>query len=257
MLLVRTFLTDIRRIVYQKKTWISLAVTFVIIVLSSGYLVQLGAVDVLTLCCTGMTESANFLMITAVLPMFVYSAAIAEDQKNHCMRYFVSRSGLMRYAISKYLSALMSGMLTFALGMIMAALFFSIFFPFYNGSYQSGDGYARLIESGHTVAYFVLFILHYMLSAACFSVTCFCVASYFEESFIAYTLPIMIYFFLQRFGTGWNVPYWIRPGGLIQSIYDLGSISKTFWLRAAVMIGYCIILGLLSIRGIVYKVRNN
>lgn len=163
----------------------------------------------------------------------------------------------MRYAISKYLSALMSGMLTFALGMIITALFFSIFFPFYNVSYQSGDGYARLIESGHTVAYFVLFILHYMLSAACFSVTCFCVASYFEESFIAYTLPIMIYFFLQRFGTGWNVPYWIRPGGLIQSIYDLGSISKTFWLRAAVMIGYCIILGLLSIRGIVYKVRNN
>lgn len=257
MLLVRTFLTDIRRIVYQKKTWISLAVTFVIIVLSSGYLVQLGAVDVLTLCCTGMTESANFLMITAVLPMFVYSAAIAEDQKNHCMRYFVSRSGPIRYAISKYLSALLSGMLTCALGMIITALFFSIFFPFYNVSYQSGDGYARLIESGHTVAYFVLFILHYMLSAACFSVTCFCVASYFEESFIAYTLPIMIYFFLQRFGTGWNVPYWIRPGGLIQSIYDLGSISKTFWLRAAVMIGYCIILGLLSIRGIVYKVRNN
>ena len=257
MLLVRTFLTDIRRIVYQKKTWISLAVTFVIIVLSSGYLVQLGDVDVLTLCCTGMTESANFLMITAVLPMFVYSAAIAEDQKNNCMRYFVSRSGPIRYAISKYLSALLSGMLTFALGMIITALFFSIFFPFYNVSYQSGDGYARLIESGHTVAYFVLFILHYMLSAACFSVTCFCVASYFEESFIAYTLPIMIYFFLQRFGTGWNVPYWIRPGGLIQSIYDLGSISKTFWLRAAVMIGYCIILGLLSIRGIVYKVRNN
>lgn len=257
MLLVRTFLTDVRRIVYQKKTWVSLAVTFVIIVLSSGYLVQLGDVDVLTLCCTGMTESANFLMITAVLPMFVYSAAIAEDQKNHCMRYFVSRSGLIRYAISKYLSALLSGMLTFALGMLLTALFFSILFPFYNGSYQNGNGYAILIELGHPISYFILFILHYMLSAACFSVTCFCIASYFEESFIAYTFPIMIYFFLQRAGTGWNIPQWMRPGGLIQSIYDLGSISKTFWLRAAVMTGYCIILGLLSIRVIVHKARNN
>lgn len=106
MLFLRTFRTDIRRILSQKKTWICLFLLIALIFFTSSYLIQIGQVDVLTLCCTGMRESASFLMSTAVLPIFVYSASLAEDRKNNSLLYFASRSGLTRYALSKYLAAL-------------------------------------------------------------------------------------------------------------------------------------------------------
>lgn len=248
MLFLRTFWMDIRRILSQKKTWMSLLFAVAVIVFTSSHLIGLGSVDVLTLCCTGMQESASFLMITAVLPIFVYSACVAEDRKNNSLLYFASRSGVIRYAISKYLAALLSSMLLFAAAMLITALIFSCFFPFCTEAYQNGNGYFYLIEAGKPVSYFAMFLLHYMLSAACFSATCFLAASCFQESFVAYTLPVMVYFFLQRIGSNWQIPYWLRPGGLIQSIYDLDSILP----RALVILAYCLLCGILS----VYRIRR-
>ena len=257
MLFLRTFGADIRRILYQKKTWISITLIVLILAGAAQNLIRLiGDIDVLTICSTGLVESASFVMTTAVLPIFVYSAAAAEDRKNNSVRYFASRSGIRAYAISKFLSALVSAMLTFAIGMVMTVLIFSIWFPLYNGSYNAGDGYFPLVESGKMISYFIVFLLHYMLSAACFSATWFLAACCFEETFVAYTLPIMIFFFLQRAALSWNIPYWAKPGGLIQSMYDLGSVAKTFWYRALILAVYCLVLGLVGVKVIERKIRN-
>ena len=255
--LIRTFQMDLKRCILQKRFWFCVVLVFATILLTSGYLFEFGEVDVLMLCCLGMAESSCFLVITGVLPAFAYAGSYSSDHRQKAVRYYSSRSGIWQYAISKYVIALLAGMLVFGLGIVLTALVFSAMVPFYAERYGAGDGYFILVENGHPVGYFVLFVLHYMLSAACFAGTAFFVSVLVPEPFTAYTLPMIVFFLLKRFGEGGISALWLRPGALMEGIYNLGSPAATFGKRAGILLLYCVILGVSSAAGIVRRVRRS
>ena len=196
--------------------------------------------DVTYLLGHALTGSGSTLFILCIAPILPYGMSYASDVEDKALTFWIIRTGTTRYAISKFITAVIAGFMAVGVSIAVFSLILSMFFPMFN-QISSGDSYAVLLKSNEPVVYILAIAVHYALSAALFAGAAMTVSTFISNKFSVVAAPLVIYFVLLRLTDLADLPYFLKAGFLVQNIYSRVSPLAAFLYK---LIPVIIILGI-------------
>lgn len=249
--MIRLLKMDFYRVFTSRRFWLSVLGTGAILLFSVSHIFVYYDQQYIDLCfmfAFSTSEAVNFVILMGVLPMIPYGAAYAMDRQSRAVPYYQIRSGFLPYIVSKYIVAVISGMLVFGLGMFFFLLALSLFYPLDSGCLMTGDGYSQLLENGHAFLYLFCGTLHYMFSAGILTAMGFAFSLLVPDVFTVLAFPMVLYFVLARMTENIpGLPTKLEFGALIQLIWYSESPAETMFLKAAPSMGFFALLLLIVI----------
>lgn len=231
-----------------------IGVSLILFAASSGQIEF--ASDALYLLSIAVGGSGSIIMITGILPVFAYATTFANEWESHITGFWMVRSGVSNYTISKYLITGFTGFLATGLGMTLFLLIMLLFFPLFN-TFTTGDAYESLLLNNQPVLYAVYFIIHYSLSAALMSATAFWVSTLIPNIYTTIAAPLVIYFTLHRIVGQMGLPHYLQPVNWIEGIYNAGSASTSLIVKIITVLILCLLMGIASIKHVRRLVQND
>lgn len=210
-------------------------IIFVMYISCSGFIKETS--DVLYLFGNALTGSGSILFILCIAPILPYGMSFVEDVEDKALTFWVIRSGIEKYSISKFLSSVIAGFLSVATGMIVFTLIMSIFFPLFNGNLHTGDSYRILLENNQPWIYVLVCTVHYSLSGALFAGAAVTLSAFIPNKFSTMAAPIVIYFVLMRLTAYAPIPDFLKPHSLVEGIQDAVSPATTFLYKLIPIVG--------------------
>ncbi|AEE96633.1 hypothetical protein [Mahella australiensis] len=231
---------DLYRAILSFNFIISVAfIIFVMFISCSGFITD--TADVMYLLGHALTGSGSTLFVLCIAPILPYGMSFASDTEDKATFFWVIRTGVKKYAISKFISSIIAGFLSVCIGIVIFSLLMSVFFPLFN-QISSGDSYIALLENNKPIMYILVIAVHYSLSAALFAGGAIAVSAFISNKFSVIAAPIVIYFVLMRLVTHASIPVFFKPDFLVQSIYPNVSPLEAFLYKLMPVI---VLLGIL------------
>ena len=204
---------------------------------------------------SSMFSTGTDTMLIQFLPLLPYATVWVKEYNENASSFWIIRTGVSKYVVSKYLAVLLSGMLAFILGILLFILPLSFHFPLYNeATIGGGDTYEIFLHNGQPFLYFLFFLLHYGLSAALFAGTCMWVSTLIPNRFAAFAGPAVLYLLLLRVTE--TLPPYLQAGMLLDAAYSTGNPITTLLFKAAWTVGLCLLMGAASVSMAKRRVQN-
>lgn len=146
----------------------------------------------------GYFTSVSILCCTAI-----NCTSFLNDYHSNYFRHCVMRSGKLSYTLSKYLSCVITGGLTLALGLIIFILILRVGLPLIaeESSYlelyvRSSDGIftGELLKGGHYIGFFAVYALLAFLFGALWSAVGICLSAFITDKYVASFSPYIIWY---------------------------------------------------------------
>lgn len=146
----------------------------------------------------GYFTSLSILCCTAL-----NCTSFLNDFNSNYYRSCVLRSGKLNYTLSKYLSCVITGGLTLALGLIIFILILRVGLPLIaeDSSYlemyvRSSDSIftGELLKSGHYIGFFAVYALLAFLFGALWSAVGICLSAFITDKYVASFSPYIIWY---------------------------------------------------------------
>lgn len=197
--------------------------------------------------------SGIFIMTLAILPLFPFSLSYAEEHNEKNLSFWVIRAGVKSYIMTKYIAAVLSGMLSYVVGTLLFILACSLRTSlFYHIS--SWNAYVSLLENGQIMLYLVVILIHFSFSAAIFCGLTMCVSVWFSNRFAAVILPMVVYFMIGRMMA--NMPWYFTIIGLIEGVVDAGTVGLSLLVKGAVSLVLLTVMAGIVLDGAERRMRN-
>ncbi|MBP1994323.1 hypothetical protein [Paenibacillus eucommiae] len=222
-------------------------VTLVLFLTSFGMINPLS--DVLSVVKT--TGGGNMILVVGILPLIPFATTFASEWEEGSASFWLVRSGVRNYAVSKVVVSAFSGTLTTFAGILLYALILLIKLPFFS-TITTGDAYAPLLEAGMPVRYLLYSAAHLSLSSALFAVAALWISTYIPNRFTALAAPTVLYFALYRLTRFWDLPLYLNLGTIIEGTYHAGSPQATILFKLGTVTILCLLMGY----GIVGQIRR-
>jgi hypothetical protein len=232
----------------------TLGVLLILLIASSGQIEY--APDALYLFNIAVGGSGSIIMITAILPILVYATSFAIDWESHSTGFWMVRSGIDRYTISKYISAGFSGFLSTGFGMTLFILLMLLRFPLFE-IITTGNAYELFLLNNQPVLYAVYFIVHYSLSAALMTAVAFWVSTLIPNRFTTIAAPLVIYFSLFRIIQQMALPLFLQPVYWVEGIYNAGTPSASLTVKVVIVLVLFLLMGIASVKRVRKLVQND
>jgi len=200
---------------------------------------------------TGGTSGGSLFLLTGVLPIFAFATTFASEWGQKATSFWMIRTGIRKYSISKVIVTAISGFLTTAVGFLLFILLMWIKFPLLF-SPSSGDAYAVLLENGEAIKYLMYHITHVSLTSALFEVIALWVSTYIPNTFVAIASPLIVYFITHRFTTQLDIPEYLKAMWVVESIYHAGTPMYTLLLKLGIVLALCTLMGV----GTIWQIRR-
>ena len=245
---LRLISIDFKRVFTSFRFWCTILIIWLIMSISvynSGGL----ALDIIALCDLANTGSGTFLMTICILPTIPYSASYASDYNTKATRQWSIRCGIVQYSASKFIVAVISGMLTYLMSMIMFSVIASFKLPLFD-SIVTGDTYVQLLTDGKPLQYLCCYMVHYALSAALMAGCAFFVTTLIPNAFMATAVPVVIYFLYLRICNFVAMPEAFNAVNLIQLICPADTPAQTMLAKLVPVSSILSVLCFLSILSI-------
>lgn len=238
---------NVRRAVFSPRFLLSAcSVTLVMFLTGLGLLSN--AHDVIYLC--GLSSgSENLMLIVGILPLFPFATTFATEWEERATAFWMIRTGIWNYAVSKVLVSALSGFLTTAVGIILFVLIALTRFPLFT-KVSTGDAYSVLLDAGKPVQYLCYYIAHISLSSVLFAVAAVWISTYIPNKYAAVAGPLVLYFVAHRFTATLNIPQYLKVGTIVGWVYGIGTPQKTLLLKLGVVAVLCLLMGYGAVRRI-------
>jgi hypothetical protein len=214
-------------------------ILFVMFISCSGFLTK--TQDVIGLLSHALSGSGSTLFILYIAPILPYGMSFAWDLEDRASPFWVIRTGVREYAISKFISSAIAGFLSVTISIILFTLIMSKFFPLFK-SISNGNPYAALLENNRPSMYIFAIAVHYALSAALFAGGAITVSAFIPNKFSVIATPIVIYFVLMRLTDKVLIPDVLKISFLVQGFYPNVSPFEAFMYK---LIPIIVLLGIL------------
>jgi len=200
--------------------------------------------------------SGNFILIVGILPLIPFATTFASEWQARATNYWIIRSGVRNYAISKIIVSAFSGFLATFAGILLYALILLIKLPLFT-HITTGNAYAPLLEEGMPVQYLLLSAAHLSLSSALFATAALWISTYIPNRFTAITAPIVLYFTLYRLTRFWELPPFLQLGILLEGTYHAGSPQATIFFKLGTILILCALMGFGTVGQIRRRVQHD
>jgi len=245
---------DLYRALFSLNFVISIASVMLVMFIScSGFITD--TANAIYLLGHALTGSGSTLFILCIAPVLPYGMSFASDMEDKALPFWIIRAGTKRYAVSKFISAVIAGLLSVAISIVALPLIMSLFFPMYN-DISTENSYAALLKNNRPGMYILAIAAHYSLSAALFSGTAVAVSSFVPKKFISVSVPVVIYFVLMRLTDLTGLPLYLKASFLVQGIYPDVSPVAAFMYKLIPVACVLSILLIISVRQIRKRVET-
>ncbi len=246
----KAFLTDLRRRIFSPGFVIMTIIAALSYILSSvdelRYAWNYSGADVLYFWNIaqniGYFTSVSILCCTAI-----NCTAFLNDYRSNFYRSCVLRSGKLSYTLSKYLSCVVTGGLTLALGLVLFILIMRIKFPFIAEESSYLESYIRssntmftgkILEGGHYFGFFAVQTLLAFLFGALWSSVGICLSAFITDKYVASFSPYIIWYASRSILSGI-----FKTEAIFNGNYNIGGIGGSILWAIAYFGAVIIILG--------------
>ncbi|MBW4081238.1 hypothetical protein [Paenibacillus sp. S150] len=124
-----------------------------------------------------ISGSGNIPLIVGILPLIPFAITFASEWEERAVSFWIIRSGVRAYAISKVMMSACSGFLATFTGILLHTLLLWTQLPLYT-NFQTGDAYAPLLDAEMPWLYLLSAAAHLSLSSALFAVAALWISAY-------------------------------------------------------------------------------
>lgn len=240
---------DLKRALLSFSFMASVGSILLIMFVSSSGFMSYAMIDVVHLIEHALTGSGSTFFILAIAPILPYGMSIALDIEEKVSPFWIIRSGTKKYAVSKFLSAIIAGFLSVMVSIIGFSLILSLFFPLLN-VVSVGSSYATLLENNFPIRYILVIAFHYSLSGGLFAGGAIVISTFIPNKFSVVAMPIVIYFVLVRLTDLAPIPHFLKVSVLVQDIYPNVSPLASFLYKLIPIIVILFLLGSVTVKQI-------
>ena len=152
----------------------------------------------------------NFFTIY-ILPVMVYAVTLVKESETRASDYYIIRTGVGRYTLSKILASATGGyLLVFLELLICMTALKAAGFPWYTFR-SDGTPYSAAMEQGKVIYGFFMFLLDMGWGGAVVSVFGLTVSVFIENSLAAAAAPLAVTLFLSRVVDQLKLPFDFNP----------------------------------------------
>lgn len=199
---------------------------------------------------------STYVLLVGILPLFPFATSFATEWNNRAISFWIIRTGVKNYTVSKLITNAFVGFLTTAIGMILFTLILRIKFPFFVDMH-SDNAYVPLLYMDMPISYLFFHITHVSLTSILFATIALWISTYFPNKFITLAAPLVLYFVLHRFTTQLNIPAFFKAHMLVEQIYDAGSPLLSLLVKLGIVFCLCLIMGFATFKQIQRKIRHD
>lgn len=190
----------------------------------------------------GYFTSVSILCCTAI-----NCTAFLNDYHSNYYRNCVLRSGKLSYTLSKYLSCVITGGFTLALGLVIFFLILRIKFPFIAEGSSYLEHYIRssrlmftgkILESGYYFGFFAVQTMLAFLFGALWSAVGICLSAFITDKYVASFSPYIIWYTSRSILSGI-----FKTESIFNGNYNIGGIGGSILWAIAYFGTVIIILG--------------
>lgn len=200
--------------------------------------------------------SENMMLIAGILPLLPFAVSFADEWEEHAAGFWMIRTGIRHYAVSKVLVSAVSGFLTTAAGLILFILIALTKLPLFINS-TAGNAYSVLLDAGKPVQYLCCYIADISLSSVLFAVAAVWVSTYITNKFTAVAGPIVLFFMLHRITATLNIPQHLKISAIVHGGYGTGTPMQNLLFKLGIVALLCFPMGYGSLRQIRRKTFHN
>ncbi len=231
MAFIRAFLTELKRRVF------SLSFAMPIVIAAASYVTSI--IEELQFMWNTDTDVLYFWDIAQNIGYFTSISILCctalnctsflNDYKTDYYRSSVLRSGKLNYTLSKYLSCVLTGGLTLAMGLAVFILILLYRFPLIaenSGCLETYIHFAddiftgELLKDGHYVGFFAVYVFLAFLFGALWSAVGICVSAFIPDKYVASFSPYVIWYTSRAL-----LPGKFRTKVVFNGNYNVGSVS--------------------------------
>lgn len=242
MLFLRTLQKDLCQIWSKEMVLAILAIGLTYIFVGNGFVHENS--DLWQIVNTTVWGSTAFFTIE-LLPCFAFSKKIASDWNSRVTQYWIIRTGVERYTISKILVCAISGFITHFLGTICFVLYYLPNMKAYVDSYGTNIYAVDWMNKGYIVLGYFGFITDKSIGAAIVASLGMIVSIFFTHSYVAVASPLIVMLTISRLVYILNLPEYLNPSYWTHSLDSAGSawvaLLDKIVLIAVMLILFCVI----------------
>lgn len=185
-------------------------------------------------------------MILCILPVFAFGISFAKEWEEKAVNFWIIRTGVVRYTISKIIVSFISGFLTIAMGMAIFIFVLRPWFPLFL-DLSADYSYEALMEQGHVFFGILLYVMHFGLSGALTAVCAMWLSTYLPNRFVATVSPVVLDFTVPRITGRMELPPYLNPVFWVEAIYSVPSPAATFLIKLVTILILCCLICIATI----------
>ncbi len=191
-----------------------------------------------------------------MLPPLVFSWTLADEWESKAVYFWISRTGVCRYAMSKYLGAAAGGFLCVFGGYVIMIMVSRLFCPLFVHQ-VSTNPYDFMMAEGKVLSGFLLFITDVSLSGSITAVFGMLVSSYVTSPFTAIAAPLITYLAISRIVSGVKLPRIFDPLFWMHYYTDSVEPSDALVKKAEICIPVIIVMIIIGIGRMRRRIQND
>lgn len=212
--------------------------------------------DAIYLLYISQTGTSFGLITNCVLPLFPFACALLKEVQHNTCFFWIGRTGCRSYVITKYVVNMIAGCLVLLLGQFFIVLLLCTVVPLSNTQDLTATAYDIYLSAERPMLFLAYYCSHTALTGTLYASMSFAIASFVDNTFVAYSLPVVLYFFLIQISSVVPFPVELQPQVLTEIIYSLDTPEATFLVKAATTGILCGILCVVSVVQNERRIRN-
>lgn len=252
-MLFRVLYTDFRQIA----TWRLLGIAFVVgvtyIFVGFRFIREYASVwSVMTITVWGST--AFFTL--ELMPTFAFSPKIADDYYSHAVSYWIIRTGITRYTVSKIIACAAAGFITHFLGTVILFLFLFLKLPLYGENQESVIYALDWMNKGQVIWGFLGFMTDKAIGAALVAALGMVVSIFFIHPYVAVASPLVVMLTMSRIVYIFHLPEYLNPPFWTHVLSTANSALEAILTKIILLIVMIIVFCIIGTTGMKRRVSN-
>ena len=158
-------------------------------------------------------------MFIPIIVAFPFMVSFCAERNNGLMRFTISRTGKLRYYLSKFFASFLSGGLAVLLGLAIFGTVIYILFPSFS-SYEIDPEQMKYMYPDSEAVRFLRTLAQGFLYGAFSTLPAFFLSSFCKNPYIITCLPFMLVYVWQTVITKLQSKMWENPMGFDQDYYE-------------------------------------
>lgn len=250
-------MVDLRRAFLSKGFLIGSIITFTALYLASLTEIGHGSEALYSFMYAFGYNNSDILIRLAAT--FAYSSSFCFDLNTRMSNFIVIRTSTGKYAISKYISASLSGGISVCLGVFLFLIFLNTNVPIKiinTGEYLL-PAFKQLLIANNIKLYFLCVFLVIFMNGAFWSCLGMSISSFLPNKYIAYTSPFITAFVFIELVVSLKLPPWLNIVSIGICHFDFGGVYKTLLITVGVFITLIAICSFIFIINVKRRIAND